>query len=121
MRNFSGFFSEFSESEDGKALLEKMNVLDYKGSVDDIEWELFSMYTTLALRKKHDVQPQKPQQPQQWAPAPPALVQPQQPELQGNAPSLPFSVVCLLLRRGGNGGALPSKGNRSRTLNSAKT
>jgi hypothetical protein len=86
MRNFSQFYDAQMNSElKAKALdlMQKMSCLNHEGGISEIEWRLFSLYTTLVLQKKATGWQQHAPQ----AAAPPSFVPEQAPPAYEAAPA----------------------------------
>ncbi|OQR93999.1 acylamino acid-releasing enzyme [Thraustotheca clavata] len=49
--NFQSFVERYSQLPRHRELLHKMHVLNYNGTLSDVEWEIVSLYQVLAFRK----------------------------------------------------------------------
>jgi hypothetical protein len=50
--NFQTFVGHYSHILRHRDLLSKMHVLNYQGSISDVEWDIMSLYQVVAFRKK---------------------------------------------------------------------
>lgn len=51
-QNFQSFVHDVSRNHAARKLMERMHVLDYKGSLSNIEWSIAQLYQIIVLRKK---------------------------------------------------------------------